>query len=150
MIFIKLHKNWSFLQIIFSVNATKSTGNFVDFQVHLTLPLVKPNNSRTIFFSSVVNESNKIRPDICGFSSYSLFRKSLLKFIRYVERLIYHINNSVETKLLTRLRLNFLLLRCVMSQNVQTHLKNVAANAARFLKCVWPFWDIIYSRVKTK
>ena len=50
--------------------------------------------------------------------------------------LIYHINNSVETKLLTRLRLNFLLLRCVMSQNVQKHLKNLAANAARFLKCV--------------
>ena len=26
-----------------------------------------------------------------------------------------------------------------MSQNGQTHLKNLAANAARFLKYVWPF-----------
>ena len=26
-----------------------------------------------------------------------------------------------------------------MSQNRQTHFKNLAANAARFLKCVWPF-----------
>ena len=25
-----------------------------------------------------------------------------------------------------------------------THIKNLAANAARFLKCVWPFWNIIY------
>ena len=26
----------------------------------------------------------------------------------------------------------------------QTHFKNLAANAARFLKCVWPFWDLMY------
>ena len=35
-----------------------------------------------------------------------------------------------------------------MSQNGQTHFKNLAANAARFLKCVWPCWDIMYQRVK--
>ena len=29
-----------------------------------------------------------------------------------------------------------------MSQNGQTHLKNLAVFAARFLKFVWPFWDI--------
>ena len=33
-----------------------------------------------------------------------------------------------------------------MSQNGQTHFKNLAANAnaAIFLKCVWPFWDIMH------
>ena len=30
-----------------------------------------------------------------------------------------------------------------MSQNGQAHLKNLAAFAARFLKCVGPFWDIM-------
>ena len=35
-----------------------------------------------------------------------------------------------------------------MSQNGQTYFKNLAANAARFLKCVWPFWDIMHWRVK--
>ena len=35
-----------------------------------------------------------------------------------------------------------------MPQNVQTHFKNLAANAARFLKCVRPFWDIMHERVK--
>ena len=35
-----------------------------------------------------------------------------------------------------------------MSQNGQTHFKNLAANAARFLKCVWPFRDIMHERVK--
>ena len=29
-----------------------------------------------------------------------------------------------------------------MSQNGQTHSKNLAPNAARCLKCVCPFWDI--------
>ena len=36
-----------------------------------------------------------------------------------------------------------------MSQNGQTHFKNPAAFAAKFLKCVWPFWDIMHWRVKT-
>ena len=34
-----------------------------------------------------------------------------------------------------------------MSQNGQTHFKNLAAFVARFLKCVWPFWDIKHERV---
>ena len=34
-----------------------------------------------------------------------------------------------------------------MSQNDQTHFKNLAANAERFLKSVWPFWDIMHWRV---
>ena len=34
-----------------------------------------------------------------------------------------------------------------MSQNGQTHFKNLAANAAIFLKCIWPFWDIMHWRV---
>ena len=31
-----------------------------------------------------------------------------------------------------------------MSQNGQRHFKNLAANAARFLKCVKPFWGIMH------
>ena len=34
-----------------------------------------------------------------------------------------------------------------MSQNGQTHFKNLAVNAARFLKCVSPFWGIMHYRV---
>ena len=30
------------------------------------------------------------------------------------------------------------------AQNCQTHFKNLAAFAARFLKCVLPFWDIMH------
>ena len=60
------------------------------------------------------------------------------------------------TKLVTRfIRPDFFFryiswtLKRIMSQNGQTHFKNLAANAARFLKIVWPFWDIMYERVKT-
>ena len=31
-----------------------------------------------------------------------------------------------------------------MSQNGQTHFKNLEAFAAIFLKYVWPFWDIMH------
>ena len=33
-------------------------------------------------------------------------------------------------------------LKC-MFKNGQTHIKNLAVNAARFLKSVWPYWDIM-------
>ena len=39
-----------------------------------------------------------------------------------------------------------LTLWCIISQNGQTHFKNLAANAARFLNCAWPFWDIMHYR----
>ena len=35
-----------------------------------------------------------------------------------------------------------------MFENAQRHFKNLGANAAKFLKCVWVFWDIMHSRVK--
>ena len=31
-----------------------------------------------------------------------------------------------------------------MPQNGQARFKNPAAFAARFLKCVWSFWDIMH------
>ena len=36
-----------------------------------------------------------------------------------------------------------------MSQNGQTHFKNLAEFAARLLKYVWPFWDIMHWWVKS-
>ena len=33
--------------------------------------------------------------------------------------------------------------------NSQTHFKNPVAKTAKFLKCVWPFSDIIHERVKS-
>ena len=37
-----------------------------------------------------------------------------------------------------------LTLSCIMPQNGQTYFKNLAAFAARFLKYVCPFWDLMH------
>ena len=37
-----------------------------------------------------------------------------------------------------------------LSTKFQTLFKNLTANAAKFLKCIWPFWDVMqHERFKT-
>ena len=62
-------------------------------------------------FPRVINNWNKLDPGNRDSSNYSLFRKSLLKIIRPVERKTFHINGSIGIKLLTRARLSFSHLR---------------------------------------
>ena len=63
------------------------------------------------FIPNVIYEWNKLHPDIHNSASYNLFRNSLLKFIRPVQRKTFNINDSAGVKLLTRLRLGFSHLR---------------------------------------
>ena len=63
------------------------------------------------FVPNVINEWNKLDPDIRSSTSYNQFRNTLLKFIRPAQRKTFHINDSVGVKLLTRLRLGFSHLR---------------------------------------
>ena len=46
-------------------------------------------------------------PDIRSSTWYNLFRNILLKFIRPTQRKTFNVNDSVRTKLLTRLKLGF-------------------------------------------
>ena len=59
------------------------------------------------FITNVINEWNKLDPDIRSSTSYNLSRNMLLKFIRPAQRKNYNINDSVGVQLLTRLRLGF-------------------------------------------
>ena len=59
------------------------------------------------FIPNVIYEWNKLDPDIRSSVSYNLFRNTLLKFIRPLQRKTFNINDSVGVKLLTRLRLGF-------------------------------------------
>ena len=59
------------------------------------------------FIPNVIYEWNELDPDICSSASYNLFRNTLLKFIRPLQRKRFSINDSVGLKLLTRLRLGF-------------------------------------------
>ena len=63
------------------------------------------------FIPNVINEWNKLDPDIGNPTSYNLFRNTLLRFVRPAERKTFNINDSVGIKLLTRLRLGFSHLR---------------------------------------
>ena len=63
------------------------------------------------FIPNVIYEWNKLDPDIRSSASYNLFRNTLLKFTRPVQRKTFNINGSVGVKLLTRLRLGFSHLR---------------------------------------
>ena len=36
---------------------------------------------------------------------------------------------------------------CITSQ---IHFKNLAANAARFLECIWSFWDVMHEMINAK
>ena len=63
------------------------------------------------FIPNVIYEWNKLDPDIRSSASYNLFRNTLLKFIRPLQRKMFSINDSVGVKLLTRLRLGFSHLR---------------------------------------
>ena len=59
------------------------------------------------FIFNVINEWNKLDPDIHSSTSYNLFCNTSLKFIRPIQRKTFNINNSVGVKLLIRLRLCF-------------------------------------------
>ena len=63
------------------------------------------------FISNTINEWSKLDPDICSSTSYNLFRNTVIKFIRPVQRKIFNIYDSVGVKLLTRLWLGFSHLR---------------------------------------
>ena len=83
--------------------------------------LINQNNSRTQF-SAWFN----LVPLWCG-----LLRIEFFQFTTFV----YYFQCISSVIILT--------LYCTMSQNGQIRFKNLAAFAARFLKCVWPFQDVM-------
>ena len=60
-------------------------------------------------------------------------------FLGKYSRELYLFQIVFRSKISNQLTLYF-----IMSQNGQTHFKNLAAFAARFLKCAWPLWDITH------
>ena len=58
------------------------------------------------FFPYSVNQWNNLDPVIRNTVKISMFKKSLLKFIRPSQDYVYNVNDYVGLKLLTRLRLN--------------------------------------------
>ena len=65
------------------------------------------NISRTFFILNVIDEWNKLDPDICSSTSNTLYCNILFKIIGSVQRKIFNINDSAGKKLLLRLHLGF-------------------------------------------
>ena len=66
---------------------------------------------KNFFIPHVINEWNTLDPDNASSTLYNLFRNTLLKFVRPAQRKFFNIIDSVEKKILTRLRLGFSHLR---------------------------------------
>ena len=69
------------------------------------------NSFNNTFFPYCVNEWNKLDPVLRELESISLFKKSLLRFIRPKAMPVYGLMDPPGLKLLTRLRVNFSHLR---------------------------------------
>ena len=63
------------------------------------------------FFPSTIIEWNKLDHNIRNSSSFNIFRKSILKFIRPSANSLFNCNNPKEIKFITRLRLGLSHLR---------------------------------------
>ena len=62
---------------------------------------------KSSFFPWVIGDWNKLNPEICSFSSYDIFRKLLLTFIRPSASNVYNISYTIGIKSITRLHLGF-------------------------------------------
>ena len=71
---------------------------------------------------------------------------ALWKFVLLINTL----NTGYVTKFIVKPRLNVTKWFNPLMHNVPkwSNFKDLAAFAARFLKCVWPFWDVMHQKVK--
>ena len=88
--------------------------------------------------SKSVNETSRSTAELSlffFFSTHNLFRQITVNNNR--------VNNFAPS---SKIEKKFITL-CIMPQNGQTHFRYLPAFVARFLKCAWPIWGIMDSRV---
>ena len=66
---------------------------------------------------------------------------------QWILHCFWKLSDHEDLIFLGNLKTNALTLFCVMSKNDQTFWKTYVVNTARFLKYVWPFFDIMHERV---
>ena len=105
------------LCLFYKVVSTKLPAYIYDFispvrQSHRHPNTFNSNSCRTeyfknSFFPCVIGEWKRLNPEIRSSSSYNIFRKSILNFIRSSASKVYNINDAIGIKLISRLRLGF-------------------------------------------
>ena len=88
------------------------SSNYVTRIIH-NIPLLKTRHTffKNSFFSSTIIEWNKLGHNIRNSSSFNIFRKSILKFIRPSANSHFNCHNPKGIKLITRLRIGLSYLR---------------------------------------
>ena len=82
------------------MDTTRNSDNITPFKV-------RHNLFKNSFFPSVIIEWKKLDLEICNSDFLEIFKKTLLNFIRRNSNNVRNINNPLELKLLTRLRIGF-------------------------------------------
>ena len=88
------------------------SSNYVTRNI-FNIPLLKTRYTvfRSSFFQSTITEWNKLDHNIRNSSSFNIFRKSILKFIRSSANSLFNCHNPKGIKFITRLRLGLSHLR---------------------------------------
>ena len=81
-------------------HGTRNSGN-------ISLFFVKHDYFKNSFFPSAITEWNKLYYYISNVDYFEVFKKRILSSIRSMPNSIYNINNSLQVKYLTRLRIAF-------------------------------------------
>ena len=100
--------NWSAILYLWSFTTIEKFSQHVN---SFNLVYCESEYFKNSFIPNVIYEWNKLDPDNRSSASYNLFRNTLLKFIRLVQKKTFNINDSVGVKLLKKLRLGFSHLR---------------------------------------
>ena len=103
--------NSEHLNYLFKLIPLKSS-NYVTRNIH-NIPLLKTRHTffKNSFFLSSIIEWNKLDHNIRNSSSFNIFRKSILKFIRPSANSLFNCHNPKGIKNITRMRLGLSHLR---------------------------------------
>ena len=102
-----LHKVFSTDQISYIYDLLPSIRSFHRHVNFFNTVYSKSEYFKNSFILNVINEWNKLDPDIRSSALYKLFSNTLLKFTKPVQRKTFNFNYSVGIKLLACLRLGF-------------------------------------------
>ena len=103
--------NSEYPHYLFKLIPSRSS-SYVTRNIH-NIPFFKTRHTflKNSFFPSTIIEWNKLDHNIRNSSSFNIFRKSILKFIRPSANSLFNCHNPKEIKFITRLRLGLSYLR---------------------------------------
>ena len=106
ILLLQTFQQWTSLLSLFKLIPPRSS-TYVTRNIH-NIPFLKTRHTflKISFFPSTIIEWNKLVHNVRNSSSFSIFRKSTLKFIRPTANSLFNCHNPKVIKFITRLRLD--------------------------------------------